>query len=58
MEKLIENGDVEEIDESPLLAADSDRYVNYIPHLCVARFDKVSSQVRPVFDASAKTIKV
>ena len=54
MEKLIENRDVEEIDETPVQAADSDRYVNYIPHLCVARFDKVSSQVRPVFDASAK----
>ena len=44
MEKLIENKDVEEIDESPVQAADSDRYVNYIPHLCVARFDKVSSR--------------
>ena len=54
MEKLIDNKDVEEIDETPVQAADSDRYVNYIPHLCVARFDKVSSQVRPVFDASAR----
>ena len=54
MEKLIENKDVEEVDETPVEAADSDRYVNYIPHLCVARFDKVSSQVRPVFDASAR----
>ena len=28
--------------------------LNDIPHLCVARFDKFSSQVRPVFDASAR----
>ena len=40
MEKLIENKDVEEIDETPVQAADSDRYVNYIPHLCVARFEQ------------------
>ena len=54
MEKLIENRDVEEIDETPVQAADSDRYVNYIPHLCVTRFDKTSSQFRPVFYSSAK----
>ena len=51
---MIENRDVEEIYETPVQAADSDRYVNYIPHLCVARFDKISCQVRPVFNASAR----
>ena len=54
MEKLIDNEDVVKVDESQLVAADPDRHVNYIPHLCVTRFDKISSQVRPVFDASCK----
>ena len=54
MDKLLQNGDVEKIEESPVKASDPDRYINYIPHLAVAKLDKISSRVRPVYDGSCK----
>ena len=50
--KLIQKGNVEKVDENPLFASDPNRYLNYLPQVCVARQDKISSKVRPVFDAS------
>ena len=54
IKKLIDNGTVEKVHESTLAAADPDRFLNYIPHLCVNREEKVTSRVRPAFDASCK----
>ena len=54
MQNSIENGDIEKVEKFLLVAADPDRNVNYILQLCFSRFDKVNSQVRPVFDAICK----
>ena len=45
---------MEKVEESPLFASDPNRYLNYLPQVCVARQDKISSKVRPVFDASSQ----
>ena len=52
--KLIEKGDIEEVSETPLEASDPKRYINYLPQLVVQRQDKLTSKVRPVFNASSK----
>ena len=52
--KIIDNGVVEKVNESKIRAADPDRFVSYIPHLCIERKEKATSKVRPVFDASSK----
>merc|ERR1711873_315710 len=51
--KLINKDNVEKVEETPLYASDPNRYLNYLPQVCVARQDKISSKVRPVFDASS-----
>ena len=52
--KLIGKGDIEEVCETPLVASDPKRYINYLPQLVVQRQDKITSKVRPVFNASSK----
>ena len=52
--KLIDKGDIEEVCETPLVASDPKRHVNYLPQLVVQRQDKITSKVRPVFNASSK----
>ena len=51
--KLINKDNVEKVEENSLFASDPNRYLNYLPQVCVARQDKISSKVRPVFDASS-----
>ena len=52
--KLIEKGDIEEVCETQLVASDPKRYINYLPQLVVQRQDKITSKVRPVFNASSR----
>ena len=52
--KLINNGDIEFVDETLLDASDPKRHINYLPQLVVERQDKITSKVRPVFNASSK----
>ena len=54
MNILVENNEVEEVDESEIKASDPTRILYYIPHLPVVREDKITTKIRPVFDASAK----
>ena len=54
MNKLIEKGDIEEVCETPLVASNPKRHINYLPQLVVQRQDKITSKVRPVFNASSK----
>ena len=39
---------------TPLVASNPKRYINYLPQLVVQRQDKITSKVRPVFNASSK----
>ena len=39
--KLVKKGNVEKVDENPLFASDPNRYLNYLPQVCVARQDKL-----------------
>ena len=45
---------MEKVEEDSLFASDPNRYLNYLPQVCVARLAKISSKVRPVFDASSQ----
>ena len=45
---------MENVQEDSLFASDPNRYLNYLPLVCVTRQDKISSKVRPVFDASSQ----
>ena len=49
--KLINKDNVEKVEENSLFASDPNRYLNYLPQVCVARQDKISSKVRPMFGA-------
>ena len=51
---LIEKGDIEEICETPLVALDPKRHINYLPQLVAQRHDKITSKVHTVFNASSK----
>ena len=50
--KLIKKPNVEVADEDPLSASDPNRYLNYIPQGFVSRYDRITSKIRPVLDAS------
>ena len=52
--KLIHKGDIEEVSENQLEASDPKRHINYLPQIVVQRQEKVTSKVRPVFNASSK----
>ena len=54
MNTLITNKEVEEVDDSEVTALDPTIVLYYIPHMPVIREDKLSTKIRPVFDASAK----
>ena len=49
--KLINKDNVEKVEENSLFASDPNRYLNYLLQECEARQGKISSKVRPVFDA-------
>lgn len=51
--KLIDKDNVEKIEKILFFASDPNRYLNYLLQVCVARQDKISSKVRPAFDASS-----
>ena len=55
--KRIEKGDMEEVCETPLVASDPKRHINYLPQLVIQRQDKINSKVRPVLMLQAKIIE-
>ena len=56
--KMILNGDIETVDESLVAASDPKRQINYLPQLMVQRCDKLTSKVRPVFNASSRNNQI
>ena len=54
IQKLIADGHVEAVNESPLYASEPKRLVNYLPQLVVEKPDRITTKIRPVFNASSK----
>lgn len=51
---LLANDEVERVHERQEEISDPNRYLYYIPHMAVVKLDKLTTKVRPVFNASSK----